>query len=134
MKHYWRCNECDTGPCNALTNPCLRPNCLYIRNELARWRKSYSWRIQIWTTWILCVVTLIALWFGVGGCTTIEYNPETNAVKYQSFGGKEFDSLDITKTDTGDILIEVNKFKGEPVAEVAGKIAEGIVRGMGGGV
>lgn len=69
MKYYWKCVGCGNGPCYAITQPCLSPKCFYHLMDRCVWRKMYSWQIQIWITWILCVITLIALWFGVGGCT-----------------------------------------------------------------
>ena len=72
----------------------------------------------------LLLITLALL---LSGCTTkIQYNPVTHEIFYEGPAlGKEFDSLSITLTDTGDVLIEVNKYKHEGI----GPIVEGAVRG-----
>lgn len=70
-------------------------------------------------------VLLLTLALILGGCTTIEYNPQTQEVRYQSLGGKSFDSLSILKRDDGSIEIIVNKYQHEGI----GPIVEGAVRG-----
>ena len=78
---------------------------------------DYS-RFVLW--WI---VLLLLLWFGLslGGCTTVEWGD----VKYSRLGGQELESMSITKLENGDVLVELNKYKGEGIAP----IVEGAVRG-----
>ena len=65
------------------------------------------------------------------GCgTTIRYNPETGEIYYHSDTEKEFSNLSILKQVNGDVLIEVNKYKGEGVGPIVGAAVEGAVRGM----
>ncbi len=70
-------------------------------------------------------ILLLALALLLGGCTAITYNPQTQEVKYQSLGGKSFDSLSILRLDDGSIEIVVNKYQHEGI----GPIVEGAVRG-----
>ena len=74
---------------------------------------------------IALIVITIAVVLSITGCTTIEYNPNTQEVKYQSIGGKSFDSLSITRLDDGSVEIVVNKYQHEGI----GPIVEGAVRG-----
>ncbi len=66
----------------------------------------------------LLLITLALL---LGGCTSVEYGD----AKYWSIGGKEFESLDISKKENGDVRIEINKYRREGISDVV----EGAVRG-----
>ena len=71
----------------------------------------------------ISIILLFLLCFS--GCTTIIYNPNTQEVKYQSIGGKSFDSLSILRLGDGSVEIVVNKYQHEGI----GPIVEGAVRG-----
>ena len=58
----------------------------------------------------------------VPGCTVVEWAD----VKYMRLGGQELDSMSITRLENGDVLVELNRYKGEGI----GEIAEGIARGL----
>ena len=58
----------------------------------------------------------------VPGYTVVEWAD----VKYMRLGGQELDSMSITRLENGDVLVELNRYKGEGI----GEIAEGIARGL----
>ena len=68
------------------------------------------------------------------GCgTTIRYNPETGEVYYNSNTGKEFSNLAILRQANGDVLLEVNKYKGEGVPPIKVTLPNGVIVESGGG-
>ena len=88
--------------------------------------QNYQRKSWLWFAWWIPKVLLITLALLLGGCgTTIRYNPETGEVYYHSDTGKEFSNLSIIKQANGDVLVEVNKYKGDGI----GPIVEGAVRG-----
>ncbi len=115
-----RCKDCKR--CNS-----------YIERDVVEYDPAYGWceakkkdvGVIVWKC-LLWASKLILLALILGGCgTTIRYNPETGEVYYHSDTGKEFSDLSIIKQANGNILIEVNKYKGEGI----GSIVEGAVRG-----
>ena len=65
------------------------------------------------------LMIMIAL---VSGCTVVEWGD----VRYSRLGGQELNSMSITRLENGDVLVELNKYRGEGI----GEIAEGIARGL----
>ena len=61
-----------------------------------------------------CVVAALVTMFCLPGCTTIQYGD----LRYQRLGGQQFDNFSLTKTDTGDILVEFDKYTGEGIAPI----------------
>ncbi len=69
---YYTCDVCEDRSCSYSADrvhSTWELTCPQYLGDVAEWLPACSWRIQIWITWILCVITLIALWVGVGGCT-----------------------------------------------------------------
>jgi hypothetical protein len=64
----------------------------------------------------------------LAGCTTITYDRQTGRVVYQRVGYTEIGKLEIVR-DSNDVLVNLENYKGENIGEIAGKIAEGAVRG-----
>ena len=62
----------------------------------------------------------------VSGCTIVEWGP----VKYSRLGGQELESMSVTRMENGDVLVELNKYKGEGMGEVAEGIARGVAKGL----
>ena len=52
----------------------------------------------------------------VPGCTVVEWAD----VKYMRLGGQELDSMSITRLENGDVLVELNRYKGEGIGEIVG--------------
>ena len=80
--------------------------------------------------WNFIAVLLYAIVFWVvvmlvSGCTVIDYGN----FHYRSLGGVAFDRLEAVK-DGNDILVDVTMYRKESVGDVAGKVAEGVARGM----
>ena len=69
------------------------------------------------------VMCAIAYW--LCGCTVIDYGN----FHYRSLGGIEFDRLEAVK-DGNDILVDVTMYRKESVGDVAGKVAEGVAKGL----
>jgi len=67
-------------------------------------------------------IIVMVLLIMINGCTVVEWGE----VKYTRLGGQELDSMSITRRENGDVLVELNRYKGEGI----GEIAEGIARGL----
>ena len=73
---------------------------------------------------------LLTILFILSGCTVIDYDRTAGTFKYSAIGGKQLDSLEVIRGSDDEILVVLKQYKGENVADVAGKVAEGVVRGM----
>ena len=76
-------------------------------------------------TWFIFGMLVMAWVFMLSGCTTIDYGN----FHYRSLGGVAFDKLEAVK-DGDDVLVDVTMYRKENVGDVAGKVAEGVARGM----
>ena len=77
--------------------------------------------------WFIFGLLVMALMFMLVGCTVIDYGN----FHYRSLGGVAFDKLEAVK-DGDDVLVDVTMYRKESVGDVAGKVAEGVARGMKG--
>ena len=65
------------------------------------------------------------------GCTTVDYNPDTKAFRYQAPPwGKKIGKVSVIKEADGSILFEMSDYQTENVSVVAGAVAEGVVKGL----
>ena len=92
-------------------------------------RLHLEWRFTMNKPWFWCGFFLgfTVAYFAMmlSGCTSIDYGN----FHYRSLGGVSCDRLEAVK-DGNDILVDVTMYKKENVGDVAGKVAEGVVRGM----
>ena len=80
--------------------------------------------------WKLCIFALLtAIVLMMAGCTTVTYDRQSGQVKYQRVGGIEFRRMEIVR-DGDDVLLQIEQYKTEPMAEIAGSVAEGVARGL----
>lgn len=83
--------------------------------------------------WILVAV----LYAMTAGCVSISWNPQTQELHLQRFlTDTSFEGLTATVKDpSGEVVrqVTVNGYQSEQ-AQVAGQIAEGVARGLAGGV
>lgn len=80
---------------------------------------------------MLKVMTLIAITL-ICGCMQFSYEkPDGTRVTYSAptLFGKQVDKLSATKVD-GDVLFELENYRSETAGDVAGKVAEGVARGL----
>ena len=72
--------------------------------------------------WILLTLT---------GCTTVNYNPETHDFHYSSPPwGRKIGSVSVIREADNSILFEMTDYQTENISEIAGAVAEGVVKGL----
>jgi len=78
---------------------------------------------------ILCIIAVLMIIMFLCGCTSVSYDRSTGRVSYNRIGGVEFRKLEVVR-DGDDVLLNIEQYKTEPLAEVAGSVAEGVARGL----
>ena len=147
----WYC--CDT--CNPKHDQCIlasttpKPGkCPCFSGFDPEWKKAYSWQAQIYATCIMCVITLIALWFGVGGCTKTAMKrivrtefvqcchlPSPVVTEYTAFTHYEF--LMRSKMEGAEMVVDgdyrhlaIESREQRPDPNTVRAITEGVVSGL----